>query len=133
MRNNSNLTEGDLQSLIATKVKEPGLSVEEIYTAVSRIHPKPKAFFYVLVILWVVSIIPIMLVHSQVWFGLLIFFSILMAVVIMALQGRHDICPIPWYVMMLILGLFLYIVEQFSFLGLGTTIKSIVQKLLTWI
>ncbi len=101
MGRKTNLTEADLQDLLKTKIKEPGITLDQLYTDISRIHAKPYWKFYVSLGLWVISIILILFLKPNfTWCSILFVMFVLSSVYAIFLQKKHNvIVEIPWYVL----------------------------------
>lgn len=101
MGRKTNLTEADLQDLLKTKIKEPGITFDQLYTDISRIHAKPYWKFYISLGLWVVSVILILSLNpSFTWCSILFIVFVLSSVYAIFLQKNHCvIAEVPWYVL----------------------------------
>ena len=101
MGRKTNLTEADLQELLKTKIKEPGITLDQLYTDISRIHAKPYWKFYISLGLWIVSVILILsLKPSFTWCSILFVVFVLSSVYAIFLQKKHSvIVEVPWYVL----------------------------------
>lgn len=112
MRNKNHLTEEDLHQLLKTKLKEPGLGIDELYVNISRIHPKPKVVFYIIVLVWVVSLVFFSTLANVTLCIILFLIHIISAIVVIFMQKTHQICPIPWYLLAGIAALVLFLFDN---------------------
>lgn len=101
MGKNNNLKEEDLHNLIDTKIKEPGLSLDQLYKDISHIHPKPRLVFYVSLVVWTVAFILMLSLKTTIaWMSIIFWFFVLSGVYVIYLQKRHSVVSeVPWYIM----------------------------------
>lgn len=101
MGRKTNLTEVDLQNLLNTKIKEPGITLDQLYTDISHIHAKPYLKFYISFGLWVVSVILILSLNSSItWCSIFFIVFVLSSVYTIFLQKKHDVIrEVPWYIL----------------------------------
>lgn len=101
MRRKTNLTEADLQDLLRTKIKEPGITFDQLYTDISHIHAKPYWKFYISLGLWVISVILILSLNSSItWCSIFFIVLVLSSVYVIFLQKKHNvIVEVPWYIL----------------------------------
>ena len=127
----NNLTEEDLHQLVIAKMKEPGLTISDIYVSLSQIHPKPNSLFWILVFIWI-AILPFLLfAKSLPWFCLLLILQLILSVVIICVQSKHDISPVPSSLMTGIATLVAYVVLEYSNVGGDKSIKELINDLLS--
>lgn len=112
MRKNNQLTEDDLHLLLKTKLKEPGIEIDELYVNISRIHPKPRIPFYIIVLVWVASLVLFSTLTSSVWCQFFFLIHIVSAIIVIALQKAHQVSPIPWYLIAGIAAVVLILFED---------------------
>ena len=116
MRKNNQLTEDDLHLLLKTKLKEPGIEIDELYVNISRIHPKPRIPFYIIVIVWGASLVLFATLTSVVLCKIIFLIHIISAIVAIFMQKAHQVCQIPWYLLAgiaaVVLILFEYRIEE---------------------
>lgn len=127
----NNLTEEDLHQLVIAKVKEPGLTISDIYVSLSKIHPKPKYLFSILVIIWIIILLFILFVNSVHCFGFLLILQLVLSIVIICLQSKHDISPVPTYIMTGIAIIVAYVVLEYSNVGGDKSITELINDLLS--
>lgn len=100
MGRNNNLTQEDLQNLLNTKIKEPGITLDQLYTDISRIHPKPYLKFYISVVLWLVSFVLILSLMSTTLCSIFFLLFVLSSLYVIFLQKKHTvIMEVPWYIL----------------------------------
>lgn len=100
MGRKNNLTEEDLQNLLNTKIKEPGITLDQLYTDISRIHPKPYLKFYISIGLWFVSFVLILSLKLITLCSIFFLLFVLSAIYVIFLQKKHTvITEVPWYIL----------------------------------
>lgn len=113
MEKNNNLKEEDLHNLLDTKIKEPGLTLDQLYKDISHIHPKPRLVFYVSLVVWVVAFILMLSLKTTIaWVSIVFLFFVLSGVYVIFLQKKHSVVPeVPWYIMAGMAGLALLLCQ----------------------
>ena len=125
------LTPEDVHLLLSAKLKEPGLTVDELYTSLSNIHPKPTRRFNSLVIFSIVLVSILLFVKSLAFFGLLFLLFIISIVWLICIQSRYEICSIPSFIMISLASIAVFIVLKFSSISFSSELHALVEELLS--
>lgn len=96
------LTEEDIQNLVATKIKEPGLSIDDIYISISHIHPKPTRSLYCIIFLWFASVVVMVFSSALAWITISLTVYILTSIITFCIESKHSIINIPGYLLILV-------------------------------
>jgi hypothetical protein len=125
------LTPDDLHLLLSAKLKEPGLSVDEIYTSLSKIHAKPRKLFCTLAIISLILVLILLFIKSLPFFGLLFILFIISLVWLISIQSRYEICSLPSVVIVGLGFISVFIVLKCSSISFSSELQMLVEELLS--
>lgn len=125
------LTEDDLHLLLTTKINEPGIGLEQLYTDISKIHPKPTLKFFITLSIGVIGFLCMFFVQNSTFCSIAFILFIVFTSYCIILQRKHSIIEIPW-TLMVIIALILLILsrEKLVTIGIPKSVIDLAIKLL---